>query len=736
MADVRSEHPTILIAPDDVAAHFEHMVTAWSKSKMLAQRLYEFGIPQQHIPVLLSIFVKEMSLGNVMSTLLYTHEEVSRIAYDLSHPGTSNMVDIYLTKILYEWATRRVGQVALAKDLPPDTLYKLTQLFEAADLSRPFTWFRYARMSERRKVIMHVGPTNSGKTHNALRALAAARTGLYAGPLRLLAHEIWERLNNGQIVPLGASPEADAEPDPGTNVELGDAPVGGSGPVLQRDGDPRYARLCNLITGEEQKIVDENAPLTSCTVEMASTSRTFDVAVIDEIQMIADRDRGSAWASAVLGLNARELHLCGEETAVPLVEAILRDTGDKLIVNRYERLSPLEVAPSSLEGNLKLVQKGDCIVTFSRKNIFDIKNKIEKMTNLRCAVAYGRLPPEIRSEQASLFNKPGSGYDILVASDAIGMGLNLKIKRVIFQAVSKFDGGKLRQLSTSQIKQIAGRAGRYGLHGTDSSAGVVTTLFGPDLPVVRKALLRPMQPLKFARLSNGAQDSFRHIVNALPRDSAARTIIQVYQFVAKMHPIYEFVDFAAMRAKLDFVDEVAGDLTIADRSLLLQAPTPWSDEVALQACGRMMVLYRTEMRVSLKRALKDSGLWDSFNDILRMSETSSEPEHFGNALQMLESLHKTIVMYLWLSYRKMVGFPDQTEAFEVKAQAERAMEWCLERLTAARLQQSEERQQGKKIWPKKEPQVEKPGRPPKGQSDVTSGEGRSSRGWVQPAALQ
>jgi ATP-dependent RNA helicase SUPV3L1/SUV3 len=253
---------------------------------------------------------------------------------------------------------------------------------------------------------MHVGPTNSGKTHHALRALAAASTGLYAGPLRLLAHEIWERLNTGQILPLGVEPDE-------RNISLAGF------------GDPRFMRLCNLITGEEQRFMGEHVPLHSCTIEMLSFRRFYDVAVVDEIQMLADEDRANAWFSAVLGINAREVHLCGEETAIPIVQELLKHTGDEVIVRRYERLSPLVVEEKSLEGDLSKVQRGDCIVTFRRKNIFELKKIVERKTGMRCAVVYGRLPPEIRSGQAALFNDPNSGYDVLIGSDAIGMGLNL-----------------------------------------------------------------------------------------------------------------------------------------------------------------------------------------------------------------------------------------------------------------------------------------------------------------------
>ena len=141
--------------------------------------------------------------------------------------------------------------------------------------------------------------------------------------------------------------------------------------------------------------------------------------------MIGDLERGSGWFTAVAGLAAHEIHLCGEETAVPLVEKLLKDTGDELIIRRYERLNPLTIENDSLGGDWTKVRKGDCIVTFSRSSIFDVKRQVEEKTGLRCAVVYGRLPPEVRSEQAALFNDPNSGYDVIIGSDAIGMGLNL-----------------------------------------------------------------------------------------------------------------------------------------------------------------------------------------------------------------------------------------------------------------------------------------------------------------------
>ena len=249
------------------------------------------------------------------------------------------------------------------------------------DLQHPHEWYPETR-SMQRTWIMHVGPTNSGKTYRALKRLEECSSGIYAGPLRLLAHEIYDRFNAKGI-------------------------------------------SCNLVTGEEQRLEHVQAKITSSTVEMVDTTRDVEVAVLDEIQMIGDKYRGWAWTHALLAVRAKEVHMCGEERTVELIKSLAALTGDKLVVHKYTRLGPLHTANESLNGDWNSIQKGDCVVTFSRKDIFAIKKTIEEKTGKRCAVVYGGLPPETRSYQARLFNDQSNDYDVLVASDAVGMGLNL-----------------------------------------------------------------------------------------------------------------------------------------------------------------------------------------------------------------------------------------------------------------------------------------------------------------------
>lgn len=251
-----------------------------------------------------------------------------------------------------------------------------------ADLRYPVEWYPVTRTVQR-EIHLHVGPTNSGKTYHALKRLEQAESGIYAGPLRLLAHEVYTRLNaNG--------------------------------------------KACNLITGDERQInQDQNVMMSSCTVEMVPINTDVEVAVIDEIQMIGHDERGWAWTQALLGLQAKEIHLCGEERTVPLIRELAAAMGDKLEIHHYERLSPLKTMTTSLHGQLGTLRKGDCVVVFSRLGIHALRKEIEKTTKKRVAVVYGSLPPDTRAQQAKLFNDPNNDYDILVASDAIGMGLNL-----------------------------------------------------------------------------------------------------------------------------------------------------------------------------------------------------------------------------------------------------------------------------------------------------------------------
>ena len=326
------------------------------------------------------------------------------------------------------------------------------------DLTKPHEWYPYARL-DRRKIIFHGGPTNSGKTYSALQRLKIAKKGLYLGPLRLLAAEVYESLT----------------------------------------ADGLYT---NLFTGQERREIAFSTH-TAATIEMCNVTEEYDIVVIDEIQMIADASRGSSWTKALMGVRCKEIHVCGGLEAMDIVKKIATACGDDFESISYERFTDLKVSKTSLsrntrkKGSYRNVQPGDCIVAFSRNDIFAIKREIESMTDYKCCVIYGRLPPQTRTDQARRFNDPNSGYDILVASDAIGMGLNLNIKRIVFNSIFKFNGEKIIRLSHSEIKQISGRAGR---RNSPFPNGEVSCLDHRDLGYIGQCLSSEIEPLRKAAL--------------------------------------------------------------------------------------------------------------------------------------------------------------------------------------------------------------------------------------------
>ncbi|KAG6327402.1 hypothetical protein ID866_11687 [Astraeus odoratus] len=405
--------------------------------------------------------------------------------------------------------------------------------------------------------------------------------------------------------------------------------------------------------------------------------------------MIADPARGSAWTMAVLGLAAREVHLCGEEAAVPVVEKILKTTGDELIVNRYERLTPLVVQEESLHGDLSRIQKGDCIVTFSRGQIFSLKKRVEEQTGLMCAVAYGKLPPEIRSEQAALFNDPNSGYDVIVASDAIGMGLNLRIKRVVFEVLHKFDGYRQRPLSVSQIKQIAGRAGRYGLHG--EPGGFVTTLYPQDLPELKSTLTMPPESLTHAVI-DPTESWMEDVAQLLPSHASIRALFEVPSYVSKVRPPFR----AALPSKLDemvkFIDNRARDLLLADKLMFKNCPVSWREADALDILSQITGLYKEDVRVNLDAVLAVAPLMSTLEGVEKRmgGKVKISTSQVKSALRVLEDMHRTLILYLWLGFRNYMAFHQAEEAYALKERVERALDWCLRKLSGQDLSKGSE----------------------------------------------
>lgn len=296
--------------------------------------------------------------------------------------------------------------------------------FERAFPKNPKDEYVKARQIKR-KFYLHLGDTNTGKTYNAMEALRKAKSGMYLSPLRILALENFEKLNN-----LGVP--------------------------------------CNLATGEEE-ILKEGANHVSCTIEKANIKKICDVAVIDEIQIINDNQRGDAWSRALLGMPAFEIHVCGAMSSKNLLIKILEDIGEEYEIKEYERNTPLIVEEKNF--TINDVKEGDALVLFSKKRVLELAQTYSK-NGIKSSLIYGDLPPEVRKKQYEQFLSKES--KILVSTDAIGMGVNLPIRRIVFMNTRKFDGEEVRDLTSQEVKQIAGRAGRKGIY----NEGFVATVTG------------------------------------------------------------------------------------------------------------------------------------------------------------------------------------------------------------------------------------------------------------------
>lgn len=225
-----------------------------------------------------------------------------------------------------------------------------------------------------RKFVLHVGPTNSGKTYQSINALKEAGSGVYLGPLRLMALEVFDKLNAG--------------------------------------GCP-----CTLLTGEEYEPVSD-AKVTASTIELCDYQKRYDVAVIDEAQLIGDAARGANWTKAIFAVNAAVVHICMAPEAESLIKHLLEDIQAPYEIVRHERLTPLTFAGKLTR--LDDVRPGDALITFSRRGVLSLAAELEK-SGRKASVIYGALPPAARREEVRRFESGETS--VVVATDAIGLDL-------------------------------------------------------------------------------------------------------------------------------------------------------------------------------------------------------------------------------------------------------------------------------------------------------------------------
>ena len=260
------------------------------------------------------------------------------------------------------------------------------------------------------KITAVLGPTNTGKTHLAIETMLSFETGMIGFPLRLLAREVYDK-------------------------------------VIKKIGLDKVA----LITGEE-KIIPSNAKYFLCTVESMPIDKQLDFVAVDEIQMCADHERGHIFTDRLLNLRGNKLTMLMGSNTIKNIISYLDDDVEFIYRNRLSKLS--------YSGHKKIsrIDRKTAIIAFSAEEVYAIAELIRRQKG-GAAIVMGSLSPKTRNAQVELYQS--GDVDFLVATDAIGMGINMDLNNVYFSNLKKFDGKKLRRLNLSEIGQIAGRAGRY-----------------------------------------------------------------------------------------------------------------------------------------------------------------------------------------------------------------------------------------------------------------------------------
>ncbi len=482
-----------------------------------------------------------------------------------------------------------------------------------AGLDRYAAHFATARALDRR-LIACLGPTNSGKTYFGLSRLAQAESGIILGPLRLLAHEYRE--------------------------------------ALEAQGVPTA-----LSTGEERILVPGSRH-TAATVEMCPFRTPVDLAVIDEAQMLADPERGAAWTAAIMGVPARTVIILGAPDAAPMLRRIAALCGDPLEEVRLERMGPLTAAPTPVP--FGEIGRGDAVIAFSRREVFEQRAELLRRGRT-VAVVYGALGPTVRRAEARRFREGAA--EVLVATDAIGMGLNIgPLRRVVFSALRKYDGQQERPLTVQEIKQIGGRAGRFG--GAHAE-GIVAVLAGGGKPadIALALAAAPTPPVDLRPPVAPDADIVAAVAAEIGTVSLFGTLRRIERSVLRRDdPNYRLGDLSTQIAIAEAVDGVR-ELSLLDRWTYAMCPVDTRDSgiarltdwAVAQAMGRAV-------------APPQAGR------LPPPDRTSQE------ALQMAERVHRRLVAWRWMAMRFPQTFRD-TEA--AMAESRRLNSW-IEAVLSAR----------------------------------------------------
>ena len=325
------------------------------------------------------------------------------------------------------------------------------------------------------EIIAVLGPTNTGKTHMAIEKMFEFNSGIFGLPLRLLAREVYDK-------------------------------------CVKKIGSNKVA----LITGEE-KIIPNTAQYFICTVEAMPKDKVVDFIAVDEIQMCGDRERGHIFTDRLLNFRGEILTMfLGSQVMKNIVSQIIPETRfieqqrfSKLSYNGHKKISRLE--------------RKSALIAFSVEEVYAIAELVRRQKG-GAAVIMGSLSPKTRNSQVEIYQS--GDVDYLVATDAIGMGLNMDIEQVSFSSLKKFDGKKIRRLRTTEISQIAGRAGRYKVDGSFGVTGGCENLQSDEIERIEGHKLDEIKFL-FWRNSDLNFNSAEDLIRSLEKKPSSKNFLKI-----------------------------------------------------------------------------------------------------------------------------------------------------------------------------------------------------------------
>ena len=325
------------------------------------------------------------------------------------------------------------------------------------------------------KIIAVLGPTNTGKTYMAIEKMLEFNSGIFGFPLRLLAREVYDK-------------------------------------CVDKVGSEKVA----LITGEE-KIIPNSAQYFICTVEAMPKEKVVDFVAVDEIQMCGDRERGHIFTDRILNSRGEVLTMfLGSQIMKNMISQIIPET--KFF--EHQRFSKL-----SYNGHKKIsrLDRKSALIAFSIEEVYAIAELVRRQKG-GAAVVMGSLSPKTRNSQVEIYQS--GDVDYLVATDAVGMGINMDIEQISFSNIKKFDGKKTRRLRTTEISQIAGRAGRYK---TDGYFGVTGTCENLEPDEIERIENHKLDDIKFLYWRNANLDfqSPENLIKSLEQRPASKNFIKI-----------------------------------------------------------------------------------------------------------------------------------------------------------------------------------------------------------------